>query len=72
MTQENRAWISMKERVPTTKDYVLIYDPDFDAQIVAMWNAERLCWDDGDYRDHMTGISHWMPLPEPPQKERER
>lgn len=25
-------------------------------------------WDDGDYKSHMTGMTHWMPLPLLPAK----
>lgn len=32
--------------------------------VVAHWNAGA--WDDGDYCDYMTGLTHWMPLPPPP------
>jgi len=27
-------------------------------------------FDDGDFRDHMSGFTHWMPLPQPPNNER--
>lgn len=32
---------------------------------VAYWNGDS--WDDGDYRDHILGITHWSKLPEPPK-----
>lgn len=32
---------------------------------IGFWNGHS--WDDGDYHDHMTGLTHWMPLPEPPE-----
>ena len=33
--------------------------------IIAFWN-NRGGWDDGDYYDHLTGFTHWRPLPAPP------
>lgn len=32
---------------------------------IGFWNG--VAWDDGDFNNHMTGFTHWMPLPEPPQ-----
>jgi hypothetical protein len=27
-------------------------------------------FDDGDFRDHLIGFTHWMPIPQPPNNER--
>ena len=54
-------WISVKERPPKDNERVLAYRPneDITCSMVLMWGwalrsaAKR-------------GITHWMPLPEPP------
>jgi hypothetical protein len=31
---------------------------------IGFWNGTS--WDDGDYHDHIEGVTHWMPLPDAP------
>lgn len=37
---------------------------DGEGCFVGFWNGTG--WDDGDFFDHLDGITHWMPLPELP------
>ncbi|EOC2630080.1 DUF551 domain-containing protein [Salmonella enterica] len=72
-------WISCSERMPD-REYVLAGDfsgthylasiPNVQVGIYADWfDDEKHCWDDGDGNDlHLKEVSHWMPLPEPPQE----
>lgn len=55
-------WISVKDRLPEDDDIVLTYHPlakDTDIEITTLkgWSINP------------TIISHWMPLPEPPEVE---
>lgn len=58
-------WISVKDRLPEPNIRVLCYAPsrfgygDFDICIVYGWK----CCPDRHY-----GVTHWMPLPEPPEE----
>ncbi|HCA3433332.1 TPA: DUF551 domain-containing protein [Salmonella enterica subsp. enterica serovar Ball] len=72
-------WISCSERMPD-REYVLAGDfsgthylasiPNVQVGIYADWfDDEKHCWDDGDSNDlHLKEVTHWMPLPEPPQE----
>ncbi len=54
-------WINIKEKTPLRSAMVLVYCPEEVTKI-------RVCqfsnWDDAE----QLGITHWMPLPEPPKK----
>lgn len=72
-------WISCSERMPD-REYVLAGDfsgthylasiPNVQVGIYADWfDDEKHCWDDGDGNDlHLKEVTHWMPLPDPPQE----
>ncbi|EBZ8544886.1 DUF551 domain-containing protein [Salmonella enterica subsp. enterica serovar Muenchen] len=72
-------WISCSERMPD-REYVLAGDfsgthylasiPNVQVGIYADWFDDgKHCWDDGDGNDlHLKEVTHWMPLPEPPQE----
>ena len=56
-------WISVKDELPKNDEYVLTYLPSTAKYMRINWYStftER--WTEGD-----DGISHWMPLPEPPK-----
>ncbi|EAQ6131523.1 DUF551 domain-containing protein [Salmonella enterica] len=71
--------ISCSERMPD-REYVLAGDfsgthylasiPNVQVGIYADWfDDEKPCWDDSDGNDlHLKEVTHWMPLPEPPQQ----
>lgn len=61
-------WISVGERLPEDDGYVLCHCNDGSSDIVCMYHG------DGDFvtpdLDCYTGIvTHWMPLPQPPEEE---
>ncbi len=57
------------ETAPKDGTRVLAWYPNGGYQIVLEWNERCARWDDGfdgpRWRDHE--LSHWMPLPEPPE-----
>lgn len=59
-------WIPVSERLPENEDEVLVYS-DYYGWQVAIYSS------DGYWllieRGVLIGISHWRPLPEPPEKE---
>ena len=60
-------WISVEDRLPKidSKD-VLFYDPGFGVKIGCYCG---LRYDEHEWRDNSsyTNVTHWMPLPEPPE-----
>jgi hypothetical protein len=72
-------WILCEERLPekpgkSTYEHVfcLVTIKDRGAAYVTIlaWNCEHLCWDDesgDDISNKHEHVTHWMPLPEPPQ-----
>lgn len=50
---------------PRDGTYLLLSSPDHETPVIGFWNRDNH-WDDGDFNDHMDGITHWMPLPAPP------
>ncbi|EEY9678843.1 DUF551 domain-containing protein [Escherichia coli] len=76
------AWISCSERMPEMGErqcYVLAADfknnyppniPNTQVGVYGDWfNDGKPTWDDGDGEDlYLKEVTHWMPLPEPPQE----
>jgi len=62
-------WILCSERMPEKHVEVLAYSPYWGKIVVAMWGGEFWLeqWTDDDLEQ--SEISHWMPLPKPPEKE---
>ena len=68
-------WIPVTKELPK-KDgessiYCLVYDT-YNYIVVRPFNEAHHCWDQEDGDDYFTDavggmITHWMPLPEPPQ-----
>ena len=63
-------WISVKERLPNQSMHVLVYpvhtfDDKSDPRVEYSWfNGEVFTLDEG--WNPLDGVTHWMPLPEPP------
>ncbi|EFI4042968.1 DUF551 domain-containing protein [Escherichia coli] len=76
------SWISCSDRMPEMGErqyYVLAADfknnyppsiPNTQVGVYGDWfNDGNPTWDDGDGEDlHLKEVTHWMPLPEPPQE----
>ena len=59
-------WISVKDRLPEKNTQVLVFSRGW---YVVCWYAPlniAATWYDGDTR--WTGVTHWMPLPDPPKE----
>jgi hypothetical protein len=57
-------WISVKDRLPVDGQTVMVYyNEPFQGKYVSVWTYEKSnrFWIDGT-------VTHWMPLPEPPEK----
>jgi hypothetical protein len=73
-------WISVDERLPNDGAIVLVYLSDYEAQVAAMiyskqWTAfsdhldagpQNIIFDDFNSE----AITHWMPLPPPPETDK--
>lgn len=60
-------WIPCSDRMPEKHEEVLAYSPYWGKIVVAMWGGEFWLeqWTDDDLEQ--SEITHWMPLPEPPE-----
>ena len=75
--QEQREWISVKERLPEDERNVLAYygfgrDGIIDSDMRFMGALCYYCFDPKPHWQHaMSGVivTHWMPLPEPPKED---
>jgi hypothetical protein len=66
-------WISVEDRLPEKADRYLVA-LEFDGAIVVDFDDYeefREGWDWLRYYDIEPPITHWMPLPEPPESENE-
>lgn len=63
-------WISVKDRLPDSFDVVLVYSDGF---ISISWRETEkrkngiVGWHWNSYPDSFGYVTHWMPLPEPPE-----
>ena len=61
-------WIPCSERMPE-KGFVLAHDAGTGAFYIARWSDEYDCWYDEFCYVLNFSITHWMPVPEPPESE---
>ena len=65
-------WISVKERIPTNRNIVLITNIDSDTTsehwVCAGEISENGEWHNQFCPDDTVIVTHWMPLPNPPSK----
>lgn len=68
-------WISVKDRLPSEKYnwYIVFENSGYPEVTMAFYDGKVgdngclwLCHNDAEDRDEWTGVTHWMPLPEPP------
>ncbi len=63
--QEQRKWISVKERLPKNGEMALCKTMYF--YEVLQWDGISEVWCSRDRICGMPYVTHWMPLPEPPE-----
>lgn len=64
-----RAWISVKDRLPRGYETVLVWRDDIPREIgaiTAFWTGEKWC---SDVTEPEYIVTHWQPLPQPPTKQ---
>ena len=65
----NMEWISVQDELPIAFVFVLMYSEKSDKIKIGSFNGERITF--GDTSAHPSaldfGVTHWMPLPEPPK-----
>lgn len=60
-------WISVKDGLPAKHERVLIYD-SVCHNIYMAWRDDDLdVWFSEEYLPDFVNVTHWMPLPEPPE-----
>ena len=57
-------WISVKDRLPVKRATVLFFDGDSEVFCLGRINKNNTVTEEGRY---VYGVTHWMPLPEPPK-----
>lgn len=58
-------WIPVSERMPDQYVEVIVCTDAGSRHIAAL--NRQMNWDDGDFLDDIQNVTHWMPLPAPPQ-----
>ena len=61
-------WISVKDSLPQATEYVLIYDSHYRNIYKAWYVCDIDVWFSNEYLPQFINITHWMPLPKPPQE----
>jgi len=73
MSERNSEWISVEDRLPEVVTFVIVCA--FNNEIRSAWLSEgefdeRVWYTSEDYKSgyyKLDDVSHWMPLPEPPE-----
>lgn len=60
-------WISVKDRLPAKHECVLIYDSVCHNIYIAWRDDDLDVWFSEEYLPDFVYVTHWMPLPEPPE-----
>ena len=63
-------WISVEDRLPPIRESVLylLHDYDMDIGVYSRTKKEWCVDSTDDYYWNKEDVTHWMPLPEPPDK----
>lgn len=77
--EPKQEWISVKDRLPEIGQKVLVFDVDAELDIskdIHIFSFEcdedGYYWsDEGGWWNDFENVSHWMPLPEPPEMNNE-
>lgn len=71
LEQDAPGWISVEDRLPPTRGYYLVctYTAYYRTQCISKVFFDGKLW--GSVRKRYTNITHWMPLPEPPEPPKE-
>lgn len=68
-TDVHGKWISVSERLPENRDYVLVCTKN---KFYGTRNISKAYFGDGKWYGQggrWTNVTHWMPLPEPPKED---
>lgn len=71
--EPKKEWISVEDRLPEIGEEVLVVDVDVSDVIVRVYSLNHdtkgYYWDDeGGWWNDFECVTHWMPLPEPPER----
>ena len=73
--EPKQEWISVKDRLPEEGKRVFIYYDDYGATSMTIGlyrnSVYGECWLANMVEISMKSITHWMPLPEPPERDGE-
>ena len=57
-------WISVKDRLPENYETVLFFNSN---KFYAIGHIDKFLWIDNTTHAEILGVTHWVPLPEPPE-----
>ena len=64
-------WISVKERLPEDQRSLLTVNGHGEIRIMGLWSkrGDEWTWVHNGRMMHYNDITHWMPLPKPPEED---
>ena len=61
-------WISVKDRLPKSRFVVLAYEKPLNTINMSFYEKNSESWIDCDSGYYLNSVTHWMPLPKPPEE----
>lgn len=65
--EQNEKWVSVDDRLPEVYKSVLAYRPQKEEIIICCLDHEGN-WTIDDFLNSIVTVTHWLPLPSPPQQ----
>lgn len=59
-------WVSVEDRLPGEGEVVMCRHKALQNPVFCQWDESDLCWVNNSWTFGRGVITHWMPLPEPP------
>ena len=66
--KEERRWIPVSERLPEDRSWAIVKTTDFTEPLAVLAQYCNGNWWWFEWRELQLTVTHWMPLPEPPQE----